>query len=104
MEELELRAILSNNLKRCRLKLNLSQTALAEKLGISTNFISDIERCKTWISPHTLVKLATALEVEPYELFKPDALFSDEEKDILLHYSEENLKAVLSVFSRLQEG
>jgi len=104
MEEQELRGILSNNIKRSRLKNNLSQLALAEKMDISTNFLSDIERCKAWISPSTLVKLASVLNIEPYELFKADALLSDTEKNILQHYADENLKAVLSVMNQLRES
>jgi transcriptional regulator with XRE-family HTH domain len=104
VKEQELRGILGNNIKRCRLKNNLSQLALAEKLDISTNFLSDIERCKAWISPNTLVKLASVLGVEPYELFKADSLLSEMEKDILQHYADENLKAVLSVVNRLREN
>ena len=104
MEEQELRGILSNNIKRCRLKNDLSQLALAEKMDISTNFLSDIERCKAWISPNTLVKLASVLNIEPYELFKADALFSDTEKSILQNYADENLKAVLSVINQFHEN
>ena len=103
MEELELRGILSANIRRCRMRNNLSQLALAEKLGISTNFLSDIERCKAWISPNTLVKLASVLNIEPYELFMTEALLSVEEKDILQRYTKENLKAVLSVFNQLRD-
>jgi transcriptional regulator with XRE-family HTH domain len=102
MDEQELRSILSNNIKRCRVRDNLSQTTLAEKLDISTNFLSDIERCKAWVSPFTLVKLATALNVEPYELLKSDALFTDIEKDILKKYADENLNAIVSVFNKLR--
>ena len=104
MEELELRGILSNNIKRCRFKNNLSQLALAEKVDISTNFLSDIERCKAWVSPSTLVKLASVLNIEPYELFKADALLSDNEKSILQNYADENLKSVLSVINQLREN
>ena len=104
MEEQEIRGILSNNIKRCRLKNNLSQLALAQKLDISTNFLSDIERCKAWISPNTLVKLASALDIEPYELFKADALLSGAEKDILQRYADENLKAILSIVNQLREN
>ena len=104
MEEQELRGILGNNIKRCRLKNNLSQLALAEKVDISTNFLSDIERSKAWISPNTLVKLASVLNIEPYELFKPDALLSDTEKSILQHYADENLKAVLCVINQIREN
>ena len=103
MEEQELRGILGNNIKRCRLKNNLSQLALAEKVGISTNFLSDIERCKAWVSPSTLVNLASILNIEPYELFKADAVISDTEKSILQHYADENLKAVLSVINQFRE-
>ena len=104
MDEQELRGILSNNIKRCRSKKNLSQLALAEKLDISPNFLSDIERRKAWISPNTLVKLAAMLDVEPFELFKADALFLDTEKDILKQYAEENLKSVISVMNKLREN
>jgi transcriptional regulator with XRE-family HTH domain len=103
MTEDELRGILSNNIKRCRARDNMSQMALAEKLDISTNFLSDIERCKAWVSPLTLVKLAAALNIEPYELFRPDAFFSPKEKGILEHYADENLKAVISVMNRLRD-
>jgi transcriptional regulator with XRE-family HTH domain len=103
MDEQELRGILSGNIKRRRLQSNLSQIALAEKLDISTNFLSDIERSKTWISPLTLVKLASALDVEPYELFKADAFFSVREKDILKEYADENLRAVIGVMNKLRK-
>ena len=103
MQEQELRGILSNNIKRSRARENLSQIALAEKLDISTNFLSDIERCKAWVSPNTLVRLAAVLNVEPYELFKADALLSNKEKDILQQYADENIKAVLSVVNQLRE-
>ena len=103
MDEKELRGILSKNIKRCRLKKKLSQLALAEKTDISPNFLSDIERCKAWISPSTLVKLANILEVEPFELFKADAFFSDTEMDIMNQYAQENLKSVISLMNKLQE-
>jgi len=102
MKEQEIRGILSNNIKRCRIRDNLSQMALAEKLEISTNFLSDIERCKAWISPETLVRLAAALNIEPYELFKADSLLTDKEKDVLQQYAEENMKAVLTVINQIK--
>jgi len=99
MEEQELRGILGNNIRRCR--QGLSQMALAEKLGKSTNFVCDIERGKSWVSSSTLVKLAAALNVEPYELIKADAFLSEREKNVLKSYADENLKAVLSVVNRM---
>jgi len=101
MEEQELRGILGKNINRCRTRNNLSQMALAERLGKSANFICEVERGKSWISPDTLVKLAAAFNVEPYELFKADALLSEKENDILKSYANENIKAVLSVVNQL---
>ena len=75
MTDKELRGIFSANIKRHRQSRNLSQADLAERLDISVNFLCNIENGNRWISPQTLVKFASALGVEPYELFKPtDAL------------------------------
>jgi transcriptional regulator with XRE-family HTH domain len=101
MEEQELRGILSFNIKRCRKRDNLSQAVLADKLDISSNFLSNVENCKNWVSPDTLVKLATVFNIEPYELLKSDALLSERENDILKSYADENMKAVLSVVNQL---
>jgi len=104
MDEQELRRILANNIKRCRQKSNLSQLDLAEKVDISANFLSEIERCKAWISPNTLVKLAAVLNIEPYELFKADALMSNKEKSILQKYADDNIKALLNLMNELRES
>jgi transcriptional regulator with XRE-family HTH domain len=103
MEEWELRRVLGSNIKRLRQQNKMSQMTLAEKLNISTNFLSDIERCKAWLSPATLVRLASVLNIEPHELFMADSVLSDAEKDILQQYAHDNLKAVLSVLNRMRE-
>ena len=71
MEEQEIRAFLAENIKKYRNKRGWSQLYLSEKLDISANFLSEIETGKGWVSPLTLAKLATALEIEVFELFKP---------------------------------
>ena len=83
MKEQELRQLLSVNIKRFRNRRGWSQAKLAEKLDISTNFLSDIETQKGWVSPLTLVKLAAALNIEVYELFKPENAISGDFKDIV---------------------
>jgi transcriptional regulator with XRE-family HTH domain len=83
MDEQELRRLLSANIKRFRNRRGWSQARLAEKLDISTNFLSDIETQKGWVSPLTLVKLATALDIEVYELFKPENAISGNLKDVV---------------------
>lgn len=83
MKEQELRQLLSANIKQFRNRRGWSQAKLAEKLDISTNFLSDIETTKGWVSPLTLVKLASALDVEVYELFKPENAVSGDLKDVV---------------------
>jgi transcriptional regulator with XRE-family HTH domain len=66
-----LRKTLSENIKKYRDHLGITQEKLAEKAGISANMVNDIEGCRSWVSDKTLVKLATALQVENYRLFLP---------------------------------
>jgi transcriptional regulator with XRE-family HTH domain len=74
MDGKKLRSILGKNIKQHRKQYKLSQENLAATAGISTNFLSDIETCKKWPSPDTLVNLANALHIDAYEFFKPDEL------------------------------
>jgi transcriptional regulator with XRE-family HTH domain len=70
MDEANLRDLFSKNIKRFRQRKGWSQAKLAEKMNISTNYLSDIETGRGWVSPFSLVKLANALEIEVFELFK----------------------------------
>jgi len=83
MEEAEIRQILSINIKHYRGLRGWSQVVLAEKLNISTNFLADIETCKSWVSSLTLSKLATIFEIEAYELFKSEKTPNDETKETI---------------------
>ena len=80
MEEAELRDILSSKIKHFRGLRGWSQVKLAEKIGISTNFLADIETGKSWVSSATLIKLANCFKIEVYELFIPEKTSNDETK------------------------
>ena len=71
MTQEQLRSILSDNIKIRRKQLNISQSKLAEMIDMSTNYITDIENQRTWVSDTTLIKIASVLGVEVYELLKP---------------------------------
>lgn len=71
MTQDELQQIYTSNIKRLRLSRNLTQAELAEKVGITDSFMSFIETGKKWGSFQTLADIATALDVEPYELLLP---------------------------------
>jgi len=70
MNEANLREIFSRNIKRFRQMKGWSQEKLSEKMDISTNYLSEIETGRGWVSPFSLAKLANALEIEVFELFK----------------------------------
>ncbi|MDR1901024.1 MAG: helix-turn-helix domain-containing protein [Treponema sp.] len=68
---MDLRAILSRNIKNARGTLHITQAQLAECADISLSYVIDIERCRTWVSDKTLRNLARALNREAYELLIP---------------------------------
>jgi transcriptional regulator with XRE-family HTH domain len=72
MEEQELKDILGQKIKFFRLRRQFSQADLAEKANISITFLSNIERGNNFPQTGTLCNLAKALNVEVWELFKPE--------------------------------
>jgi transcriptional regulator with XRE-family HTH domain len=64
-----LRDILANNLKEYRRKCGVSQAKLAEKAGISTQYIAMIELSRQFPTPEMLDRIAAALDTEAYQLF-----------------------------------
>ncbi|MCL2764007.1 MAG: helix-turn-helix domain-containing protein [Treponema sp.] len=75
---IDLRNILSINIKRHRELLGLSQEKLSEKAGISANMVRDIEGCRTWVSDKTLINIAEALKTDIYRLLMPVSAQEDE--------------------------
>ena len=59
------------NLKFYRNKLGLTQEKLSELSGISSDYLSEIERGKRTPSFKRLDLLAAALEIDVYKLFMP---------------------------------
>ena len=63
--------LLAANIKAGRRNLGLTQEKLAELAGLSTQTISDIEGCRTWVSDKTLSALSEVLDVEIFQLLAP---------------------------------
>lgn len=61
---------LGENLKKIRIEKNITQTDLAEKLGVDKSFISNIENGKNNPTLSTITNLAQALGVSTNELLK----------------------------------
>ena len=68
---MNVRALLAANIKAGRRDTGLSQEKLAELAGLSTQTISDIEGCRTWVSDKTLLKLSEVFNVEIFQLLTP---------------------------------
>jgi len=97
VKEKELREIFYKNIKRFRIHNNWSQVILAQKAGISVNFINDIEAGKKWASPTTMIKIADALDVHVYELLKPPNLPPDNLSSLIREYADNVNEALKSV-------
>ncbi|GHV66565.1 hypothetical protein AGMMS49928_01560 [Spirochaetia bacterium] len=64
-----LKEILSKNLRENRRKCSLSQEKLAEKAGISTQYLAMIEIARKFPASEVLERLAGAMDIKVYELF-----------------------------------
>lgn len=61
--------VFGTNLRKYRLKMNLSQEKFAEKAGLHRTYISDLERFQRSIALENIQKIADAIGIEPYKLF-----------------------------------
>jgi len=94
MTESQLRDIVRTNIRRYRDYRKWTQAEFAEKLDISINFLSDIENGKKWISPASMVKFASVLNIEPFELFKPADAPLPSVSTLFSKYNDEVVQAV----------
>jgi len=69
----KIREILAQNMKIHRQRLDITQSELAERSNISTNFIGMVEQKRKFPAPEMLDRIATALEIETVELFTTSA-------------------------------
>jgi len=103
MTETQLRDTVRTNIRRYRDYRKWTQAELAEKIGISINFLSDIENGKRWISPSSMVKFASVLNIEPFELFKPADAPSPSVSALLSKYNDEVAQAVSDSLKRIYD-
>jgi transcriptional regulator with XRE-family HTH domain len=94
---------LGKTIKFLRFRRGLSQADLAEKADISITFLSTIERGIKFPQPDILSKLAKALEVEVFELFKTDVV-PEGSQEMMSKLSEDITKnvslTIANVFKR----
>lgn len=69
---MEILRVFGTNLKKYREEKNISQEKFAEMAGLHRTYISDVERFQRSISLNNVQKIADALEIETYRLFKEE--------------------------------
>ncbi len=70
MNNTNVRKILADNIRLLRTKKRFSQEAIAELANIGQNQISEVENERSNPNLDTLIRIANALDVEIFELFK----------------------------------
>jgi len=102
---MKVRKRLSANIKAGRERLGFTQERFAEIAGLSTQTISDIEGCRTWVSDKTLVKLADVLKVDISQILAPlpekekkPGLFTKQQMNLLRQLIKEDIDKRLDQF------
>ena len=89
--QVEVCKLLGKNIRRIRLKKNITQNALAEGADISVVALSQIETCKIWPKAEVLQRIIDALKVHPYELFVQNENELEQYKELLISTFVKNL-------------
>jgi transcriptional regulator with XRE-family HTH domain len=90
-------------MKENRGKLGLSQARLAERAGLSTQYIAMIELERKFPTPEMLERIAAALEIDPPELFSiqiAEARIRKFQKNVLHDIEKAVSGAVMQVIER----
>ena len=69
----EVQLIYAENIRRRRIEKGLTQEQLAEKIGMSPKYISDIETARKPGSLDTIIQIGNVLDYEMYEIFLPNS-------------------------------
>ncbi len=97
MTEEELKSVFSENIKKYR-NGKFTQESLAEKIGVSSQNINDIEGKRRFPRTDTLVKIAEALNIEVYQLFIPQ-----DKTPIQIEETPENVKVRIQITNEIVE-
>lgn len=106
MTEHELKEIYGKNIKRLRERQKLTQAQLAETIGLAEKYLSTLETCDKWGSFDTLLALANALGVEPYELLLPEnqaVTYDSQRTKVLMKRFRSNLNELVDTVENFLE-
>jgi len=97
-----IKEILAQNLKENRRRLGITQPELAERAGMSTQYLAMIEIARKFPTADILERLSVALGINPHELFSvavsPERAMEQLQQTIL-----NNIDKKLDLFSQTVE-
>jgi len=94
--------LIGSRIKQLRKARGVSQEALSEKIGMSSKYLSSIERGQENPTLDTFLRLTKALEVDVFELFNYSQTPSPKEaKKIVLDFANGGDKMKLEVVAKL---
>lgn len=96
----------AGNIRRVRQNKKVTQAVMADKIGITEKYWSDIETGRKPCSLETLVAIANALEIEPYELLLPEnkAINYDTRRTkIVMKQLKDNFSEIVDTLGRFLE-
>lgn len=97
-------ADVGRRIRQARIKIGLTQEALASLVNLTRTSIVNIEKGRQKILLHTLVEIATALQTPSVELLPPSASSSKLELDTLLKgHSQQEKEWVKSAVGELKK-
>lgn len=74
---MNLKHIIAKNIKGYRLKMGLTQEALAGKAGIGANHLARIERAEDGLTLERWAAICKVLKIQPYLLLVPESYKSE---------------------------
>ena len=103
MENSKLRHILATNMRNHRYLLGYSQAKLAEKANIASAYIAMIELEKKFPSDNVLERIASALNIDPSELFSKSCYPIEDARALHKTILEEIEKLVNTEIKKFQD-
>lgn len=103
----EIIKIYADNIRRERNNKKVTQSVMAEKIGITEKYWSDIETGRKPSSLDTLVAIANALEIEPYELLLPEnkaITYDTRRTKIVMKQLKDNFSEMVDTISNFLEN
>ena len=99
-----IREVLAGNLKKYRHSRGWSQAKLAEKTGTSTQYIGMLEIKGKFPSSEMIHKLASALKIDPTELFlkevSPETAVKNSQKAVIEDIGDEVNRLISHFFTK----